>query len=276
MVWVIIIIVFIIIFFIFGYVSNYLLVSSEYETDPGEKTSYHRFVHLSDLHCLLHGRDNERLIRMIDEAKPEFIVISGDLVTKHLRNDSRKVLSALGLLKELAGRYPVYYAPGNHEIRLYDYEGFKEILSETGVIYLDNKKIDLPDNISIYGLELPIEWFRGKKELKSDDVAEYLGEKSLDRSKYNILLAHDPCRFDAYAEWGADLTLSGHLHGGILRLPLLGGVISPYMKLFPKYDAGLYEKNGHIMIVSRGLGTHHIRLRWFNRPEIISISLRKH
>ena len=77
--------------------------------------------------------------------------------------------------------------------------------------------------------------------------------------------------FDYYAKWGADLVLSGHVHGGLLRLPIIGGVISPQIKLFPKYTGGLYKLNKAVMIVSRGLGTHTIRFRFFNPPELVVV-----
>jgi hypothetical protein len=88
---------------------------------------------------------------------------------------------------------------------------------------------------------------------------------------FRLLLAHHPCYFDAYAGWGADLTLSGHLHGGIVRLPFFGGVVSPQIRLFPRYDKGMYTMDGKKMIVSAGLGSHTIKLRINNPPELIII-----
>lgn len=87
------------------------------------------------------------------------------------------------------------------------------------------------------------------------------------------MIAHNPEYFEAYAGWGADLTVSGHVHGGVMRLPFLGGVISPRLTLFPKYDGGMFERNGRFMVVSRGLGTHTLPIRIFNPGELIMIEL---
>lgn len=78
-----------------------------------------------------------------------------------------------------------------------------------------------------------------------------------------MLLAHNPMFFSVYKEWGADLTFSGHLHGGYIRIPGIGGVISPQFQLFPKYDRGIFEEEGHTLCVSAGLGDHTISPRFF-------------
>ena len=95
----------------------------------------------------------------------------------------------------------------------------------------------------------------------------------IEEDKYNILLAHNPNFIDSYAKWGADLTLSGHIHGGMVRIPFLGGVFSPDTVLFPKYSSGLYEVDGKKLIVSRGLGRGVRGFRFFNKPEINVITL---
>ena len=130
---------------------------------------------------------------------------------------------------------------------------------------------------SITGLDLPEYWYHKcwqKRELTKERLNELIGVCR--KNECNILLAHNPEYFPQYTKWGADLTLSGHVHGWIARLPVLGGVIAPSLRLFPAYDAGEFEKNGHHMIISRGLGLHHIKLRFFNRPEISVIKLSCH
>lgn len=96
---------------------------------------------------------------------------------------------------------------------------------------------------------------------------------SVKEDKFSILLAHNPEYFKSYAKWGADLTVSGHIHGGIMRLPLIAVMFPPSLRLFPKYDSGEFEENGKKMILSRGMGLHHIKLRFFNRPEISVIKI---
>ena len=125
--------------------------------------------------------------------------------------------------------------------------------------------------ITVWGYELPIEYYkRGRKaELLEMQITETLGTP--DENSFNLLLAHNPIYFPTYAAWGADLTLSGHLHGGIVRLPFVGGVISPQIRLFPKYTHGMYTENGRKLITSAGLGSHTINLRINNPPELVVI-----
>jgi predicted MPP superfamily phosphohydrolase len=103
-------------------------------------------------------------------------------------------------------------------------------------------------------------------------LASLIGDKP--NKNFAILIAHNPVYFTEYTRWGADLTLSGHLHGGLVRLPFIGGVASPQIRLFPKYSAGNYTENGQQMIVSRGLGSHSLMPRIWNAPEIVSITLK--
>ena len=104
-----------------------------------------------------------------------------------------------------------------------------------------------------------------------DILSDQLGQ--CDSGLFTIMLAHNPEYFPVYAEWGADLVLSGHIHGGIARLPVLGGVLSPSLQPFPRYDAGEFIWKGSHMVLSRGLGLHHIKLRFFNCPEISAIRI---
>ena len=263
------------IWLLYGYLSNYHLVTTTFTVPVDESVDGHTFVHLSDLHCCRFGKDNQRLLAAVESARPEAVFITGDMVTKNMSTGNKKVQRVLLFLETLCKKYPVYYADGNHEIRLKDYAGYREELSRIGVRLAVDGVFDFPvGGINLYALELPITWFRTKNEMKLADIKAYIDKEKSKDEAMSILLAHDPGYFETYAEWGADLSLSGHLHGGILRLPVIGGVFSPYLRLFPRYDAGMYEKDGRRMIVSRGLGTHHVKLRWFNPPEMIIIKLR--
>ncbi len=265
----------IVVMLIYGYLSNFHLVTTTYELSMDDISMDHRIILLADLHCCYHGKDNEKLLDRIREANPDCILIPGDMVTKYMNTGDERVQKVLRFLKELAKRYPVYYSPGNHEIRMNDYDVFKYAVSDLGVQYVDNQeRIFSEDNIRIFGLDLPIDWYRSNDELTADEVGTFLGQHRADERVKTILLAHDPRYFDAYAKWGADLTVSGHIHGGILRLPFLGGVFSPYLRLFPMYSGGIYKKKGKTMVVSRGLGTHHLKFRWFNPPEMVVLNLR--
>ena len=270
-----IIVSFIIVMLLYGYLSHHHLVTTRYTVATEKHVNEHSFVLLSDLHCCKHGRDNIKLINRVRNISPDYIFIPGDMVTKHMHVSDERVKQVLKLLSELVKICPVYYSPGNHEIRMYDdYDAYKEELKKIGIIYLENSYANLKDdNIRIYGLGLPLAQYRSKAHISKDDVGAFLHEECADENKYTILLAHDPRYFKAYVGWGADLTLSGHVHGGIIRLPFVGGVISPYLRLFPKYDAGEFKEDDKTMLIGRGLGTHHVKFRFFNPPEIVVIKL---
>ena len=88
---------------------------------------------------------------------------------------------------------------------------------------------------------------------------------------FQILLAHNPAYAPHYASWGADVAFCGHNHGGLIRIPGVGSLVSPQMTLFPQYDAGEFEINGRHVIVSRGLGTHTFHIRVFNRAQLLAV-----
>lgn len=258
-------------FLVLGIVYQYMPVTEEYEIFSEHLLSNQRFVLLTDLHGCLHGKKNDKLVRMIEEAHPNFICVAGDMTVK----TGYHTKEMLELMQRLCQSYRVYYSPGNHEIRMPDYEAYKRNLTEVGVRYLENEMIPIGGNILVYGLDLPEEWYHKmwqKREMKPEHLEQLIGTCRTDC--FNLLLAHNPEYAKQYAAWGADLTVSGHVHGGIMRLPCLGGVIAPSLRLFPKFDAGeFYLGKGKTMIISRGLGLHHIKLRFFNRPEVSVINL---
>ena len=235
------------------------------------------FVQLSDLHNHVYGRDNETLLQAIDRVNPDFIVVTGDMVNGKKKE---KFDSTLLFLKKLAQNYAVYYEYGNHECRLEkkypeDYLRFAKALEQTGVTLLRNHNTFLPEyGIRLYGLELPKKFYlRGKPApMNPEDLTGLMG--TVDDSVCNVLLAHLPDYAKEYAGWGADLTLSGHIHGGLVRLPGLGGVVSPRVRFFPKYDGGEFTEMGRKMVVSRGLGFHSLPIRIFNPGELVIITLK--
>lgn len=246
----------------------------------GEISCIGRFVFLSDLHNHEYGKQNEQLLTAIDEIKPDFIIIGGDMLNA---KPGAPLGKAVSFVQRLAEKYPVYYGNGNHEyrLRLYpekygdmywkykselDRAGVHHLENRTEIIYLKNKKIN------ICGLEIDRKYYRRfeKACMQQDYVESELGKRP---SGYSILIAHNPEYFSQYAAWGADLTLSGHVHGGMIRLPKVGGVISPRLRLFPKYSGGIYKNSGKRMIVSRGLGMHTIPIRIGNRAELIVVNL---
>ena len=234
-----------------------------------------RAVVLSDLHNKRYGKNNEKLLGAIRSARPDFVLIAGDILTAKPKASMEPALELLG---ELAKDYPVYYGNGNHEHRLKLYpqsygdmaDRYREALKQIGIEPLVNSHANLPDlGITIYGCEIDKLFFRHfrTQDMKPDYMRGLLGQAS-DRT-YTVLLAHNPDYFPQYADWGADMVLSGHVHGGVARVPFWGkGVLSPALRLFPKYDGGIYREGNAIMILSRGLGTHTIPIRVFNPAEL--------
>ncbi len=168
------------------------------------------------------------------------------------------------------------------ELPMETYEKFKryrEILQNAGVHFLENDSLELHldgFHVRLTGLELPMETYEKFKHshVRKEEIVLQVGEirkEMLDsaeeeESVYEILLAHNPTYYSAYKEWGADLVLSGHLHGGIARIPGWRGVITPQAFLLPKYSGEMTEEDGQTIIVSKGLGTHTINFRLFNIP----------
>lgn len=256
-------------------------VTTEYEIVSEKIAKPCKFVLLSDLHNKTYGHDNERLISRIEEISPDAVLVAGDMLTA-VRGQPYD--NALTLMKLLASRYPVYYGMGNHEYRLelypdqYGdmYDKYMSGLRAAGIEPLINQNTYLPSyNIAVCGSLIDRVYYRRfrKHPMPPDYLAKILGEPRADACQ--ILIAHNPLYFEEYAAWGADVVVSGHVHGGIMRLPLLGGVLSPNLSLFPKYDGGRFKQGRSTMILSRGLGTHTIPLRIFNPAELIVVELKK-
>ncbi len=243
----------------------------------------YKLVFLSDLHSKVFPYENQPLLDAIEEMKPDAVVFAGDMV-----NASGKIPldyePTLEFIKKLSAKYPIYYGIGNHEEKLKrsthlsktNFEHYTDALSKLGVHIMENEVAHISQaGIDIYGLILEHKYY--KKGITRHIPKEYM-ESSLgkvNKERYSILLAHNPDQFPGYAEWKPDLVLSGHIHGGIVQLPIVGGVVSPQWKLFPKYDAGEFHAKETIMILSRGIGSHTIPLRIWNRAEIVCIRIRK-
>lgn len=239
------------------------------------------FILLSDMHNKSFGKNNKTLLRAIEGENPDAVLIAGDMYTSSAKQDN---LKAAEFVNRLSEKYPVYYGNGNHEqkTRLFPevfgtmYGDYMDNIKEGGTVTLLNEKTALPEyNMEIYGLEIDRIYYQKFKNrtMEKEYLDRVLGKP--EESCFNLLIAHNPDYFDTYACWGADLTVSGHVHGGLMRLPVLGGVLSPKLRLFPRYDGGRFEKDGKVMILSRGLGTHTLPVRIFNPGELVVLRLQK-
>lgn len=254
-------------------------VTVNYDMESEKLTKDYSFVLLSDLHNKSYGKDNAKLLAEIEKLAPDAVLVAGDMITAQ---KGEKFRTALHLMEHLAAKYPVYYGMGNHEYRVGScpeqygniYEEYMTGLHACGIEPLINETVMLPSaNISICGLQMDrccYQKFR-KFPISKENLTDLLGQPQKD--KFQILIAHNPDFFPEYAKWGADLVVSGHVHGGLMRLPYLGGVVSPKLTLFPKYDGGRFKEGNTEMILSRGLGTHTLPIRIFNPGELIQIHL---
>lgn len=241
-----------------------------------------RLVMLSDLHNCVYGNNNESLVQAVKEMQPDGIIIAGDMVTASVHE---KESVAVSLMQRLAKISTVFYGNGNHEYRMKTntdsfgtrYFQYADTLRKAGIHVLENESIHWQVHglkINIYAFELPDSYYRRvvKKRLSVEEVQKSLGP--VEGDAFQVLIAHNPVWFPVYAAWGADLTFSGHLHGGSLRLPLLGGIISPQLALFPKYDKGMFTQGRHQMIVGAGIGSHNLLPRINNPPELVAVEMK--
>lgn len=266
------------------YHDTHSLVVRNYDITTDKVDRDFSFVLLSDLHGYVFGKDNEKLIAAVDKVSPDAVLCAGDMFTAHRIKGEIQYQAGLHVLTKLAEKYPVYMGNGNHEHKIKAYtseygnlfDRYRSSLKKAGVTVLENDSVLIADTgIRVTGLDLGLDYFRKviKRDMEPGHIERLIGKS--DKDKFQLLIAHNPQYFSEYVKWGADLTVSGHIHGGLIRLPLVGGVVSPTIALFPKYDGGKYEMDGRSMILSRGLGTHTIHVRMFNPGEVDVIRIHK-
>ena len=230
--------------------------------------SGYKIAQISDLHNAQFGNENAMLIRLLKEASPDIIVITGDIVdSTHTDMDT-----AIAFVRNIVKIAPCYYVTGNHEAWLgSDYNELENALIDEGVIVLHDEAVTLEKEgqaIQMIGVDDP-----DFSYIAADKIISAKLEHINITQEFTIMLSHRPELFDSYVENEIDLVLSGHAHGGQVRIPLIGGLIAPNQGLFPKYDAGVYSEGNTTMVVSRGIGNSVIPIRINNRPEIVLIEL---
>ncbi len=254
---------------------------TEYVIESQKLSGYKdkKLVFLSDMHNHMYGKENQKLIHKIKEIAPELILIGGDML---IGKRTSFYGPALKTVKALAKIAPVYYVNGNHEQRmkecpdvynLYLYKEYRKELKGEGVHFLENESA-VEGELRITGLEIPLKCYLHCRRgvLEPGEIAKRIGES--DSEKFQILMAHHPSYMEEYKKWGADLILSGHYHGGIVRIPGVTGVITPAFEIFPKYSGDFYREGDTNIVVSKGLGTHTVNVRFLNPAELIVLHLR--
>lgn len=228
-----------------------------------------RIVHLSDLHGHEFGEGSETLLSAVREQEPELIVITGDLIDRESQMEMVPTLA-----RGLAAIAPTYYVTGNHEWATGAARALKGVLRECGVTVFTNQYQVLERNgdvLVLAGVDDP----NGLADQKTPEelYEEIRGEQG---EVFTLLLAHRNDRFDQYAAAGYDLVLSGHAHGGIVRLPFTDGLLGTDRRLFPTWTAGVYTLGESTLFVSRGLGNNTVPIRGFrlfNRPDLAVVEL---
>lgn len=263
---------------VFLYLQNNIIDITKYNLKYDKADEPIRIVQLSDLH----SKPFKKVLKKIDEIKPDIICITGDYIND--REKSKKKM--LKYAKALVARAKVYYITGNHERRLENFDELMDELSKVGFIVLLNRVSIYNDKgfeIDFLGLDENQANFddymaRKKGTFEYKDMSPYFKQFN-ELGGYKIVLSHFPENFEGvkemnYSQYDFDLQLSGHAHGGQFCLPFIGPVYSPGQGLKPKYAKGSFG-NRPKLIVSRGLGNAEFPFRLFNHPEINVINITK-
>lgn len=228
-----------------------------------------RIVELADLHGRVFGRGSRRLLAAMRRAEPDLICIDGDLFDEHT-----DLAMLPPLLRGLCAIAPVYYVTGNHEWRVPGLRGILAQMRACGVTVLQDDWRVLrrgEDALIVAGTDDPC----GPAERKTPaeliaDIRAEAGEAA-----FLLLLTHRNDQLPQWSALGVQAVLAGHCHGGVVRLPFVGGLFGTDRRLFPAWDAGLYRQGETALYVSRGLGYTNVHFRLFNRPEVAVIVLRR-
>lgn len=226
-----------------------------------------RVAELSDLHGRSFGENNVRLLRTLQKARPDMICICGDLF------DEKTDLTMLEpLLTGLTDIAPVYYVTGNHEWQVKNLREILQKMRAWGVTVLENEGRVLSRGgaeMVVAGVHDPC----GPYDMKTP-AALVRELRSAQGNDFILMLSHRNDELAMWSQLGVQLVLSGHCHGGVVRLPFVGGVFGTRRELFPEYDAGVYRQDGTTLFVSRGLGYTNVHFRLFNRPHVPIMILR--
>lgn len=256
--------------------SRFRVVVTEYELyfdKLPESFDGFKIVELSDLHLAQYGEDNSRILELVAAQKPDIITLNGDFIEKRNGMTSGAQTALLApFLQSLAELAPCYFVSGNHEWASGELPQLAKLLAQLGIKYLRNEFVLLgsgEDELIIAGVEDP----NGSADmLKPDELVNIIRKAYPER--FTILLGHRSNWLEKYPDLEVDIIFCGHAHGGVLRLPFVGGVFGTDMELFPEYDAGIYDEGGYKMVLSRGLGGSVPMPRFLNNPEIVSVTLR--
>ena len=282
-----ILIIIILLVILFIYVNYKVIFVSRYKVKSNklpQAFNGFKILHLSDWHCTTYGKNNKRLINLINNKikgeKIDIVVITGDFIIRQKR-DYRPALEFISKIKS----NNIYFIYGNHEMILKSKEiqDFKNKLETLGVVVLDDKKIELTrenQKLNLYGVSYIFSHIASRKDLTEQVLEKYKKDYEekigvINENEYNILLSHDPMDFEVYVKEGFDLVFSGHLHGGGIRFFGIGVATARKNWFFTPLASGIHKKKDTQMIVSRGIGNSTRPIRIFDPPEISITTLYK-
>ncbi|GAE30649.1 metallophosphoesterase [Halalkalibacter hemicellulosilyticus] len=263
-------------FIIFFHVQNNSLVVTQIQVQSEKiPIGFNEFtiVQLSDLHNKSFSNDQQVLLEKVNNANPDLIVFTGDLVDSKKDNNTPSLLLIEGLV-QIA---PTYFVTGNHEWWAGNFESLENSLVNIGVHVMRNSVVELMNNqdiIQIIGIDDPAHTKGNDSERTITEMFILEAINELEAKHFQILLAHRPEMIPLYSTYDFDLVFSGHAHGGQMRIPFIGGLVAPNQGFLPKYTSGEHVLDDTTMIVNRGLGNSVIPFRLFNRPEIVVVTLK--
>ncbi|MBQ1264456.1 MAG: metallophosphoesterase [Oscillospiraceae bacterium] len=231
-----------------------------------------RILQVSDLHGKSFGKDHERLLEAAAKTNPDLIAITGDLA-----DEQTDLPSLAPLLTGLRNIAPVYFVTGNHEwsLKKDERQTLFSMLEQADVRWLKNEYLMLGKDDAKIVLAGADDKFGPADQKKPKEVVDEIRAEHGDDA-YILMLSHRNDELDLWAKLGVQTVLCGHAHGGVVRLPMLGGVFGTSHEFFPEYDAGVFTKNETTMVISRGLGGHKLLpVRVCNRPELVTVILER-
>jgi len=222
---------------------------------------------IADLHSCRYGEKGEALLRMLEEACPDLVLLVGDLI-----EDSLPWENGLDTVRGFSERFPCYCVSGNHEYRTGDIEGVKAELRARNIAVLEGTTVQVRVNQQVIQLSGIDDACIGEAETR----VQLEAAGNFDARHYTVLMAHHPERIGQYLPYGYDLIVCGHAHGGQVRIPFLvpQGLFAPNQGIFPRYTGGFWNMGKTDFVVSRGLAKEIPRFpRIYNRPELVFITL---
>ncbi len=273
-----IILVVVILFLIFipfylYYENNFLQVSYYKVFDENVPKDFdgYKIIQISDFHNTASKRLREDLIESIQKEKPDMIAITGDLIDANKTN----IQLSVDFVKKITDITGVYFVTGNHEASIKNYDVLKGNLEELGVKVLENTYDTVSKGasyINIAGINDPS--FANEPSVSNEIIVKTeINNTKYNEDFYTVLLSHRPELYDVYVERKVNLVLTGHAHGGQIRIPIIGGVVAPNQGFFPRFTDGILKEGDTAMVISRGIGNSILPFRINNRPEMVIVEL---